>query len=171
MAEIAIIAAVAQNGVIGHENQLPWKIPADLKRFRKLTLGQPVIMGRKTWQAIYHRNKKPLQKRTNIVVSRQKNLALPIGVLRAQNPIHAAQIAEKSLRNGQAIWIIGGAEIYAAFMEQASSIYLTEIRAKPQGDAFFPTIDPNLFAEIERETPPQQKNDSEEFNFVKLKRR
>ncbi len=133
--EIALVVAAAKNGVIGIENRLPWHLPADLKHFRDTTMGKPIIMGRKTFESIG----KALPGRTNIVVSRNTELALPEGVLLAQDVAQAVEQAKQiALQTGvNEIMVIGGEQIYRVSMPLATRIYLTEVDADPEGDAFF----------------------------------
>ncbi len=162
---LSLIAARAENGVIGRKGELPWHISSDLKRFRKLTLGKSVIMGRKTWQAIFRRNGSPLDRRRNIVMTRN-GLDLPPGVRIARSAGQAVQLCGGE---GEAM-IIGGAEIYAAFLPRARRIYLTQIAASPEGDAFFPKLNPAEWRETRSETPPQTPKDSAPFQFLTLER-
>ena len=128
--------AVADNGVIGKNNDLPWHLPEDLKRFKEITLGQNVLMGRKTFESIFARLKKPLPGRTNIVVTRQKDYRAPEGVL----VFHSLDEAVKSLGDKD-VYIIGGAEIYKQALSLAEKFFLTKVKGNFEGDAFFPGID------------------------------
>jgi dihydrofolate reductase len=135
---VAIIAAIANNGVIGDGNQIPWRLPGDFAHFKRMTLGKPLIMGRKTFESIG----RPLPGRTNIVVSRQEGYQ-PLGVIvhpdleRALN--HAQSIARQDRANE--VMIGGGAEIYRQALEFADRMYLTQVELEPPGDTFFPSID------------------------------
>jgi len=142
---LTLIAAVARNGVIGIDNRLPWRLPADLKHFKALTLERTVIMGRKTWESL-PANFRPLPGRRNIVVTRDGNyraegaavvLSLPAAIAAAQD--------------GEA-FVIGGAELYAAAMPLADRLQLTEIDAAFEGDTWFPAIDHHQWRETTRET-------------------
>ncbi len=136
---ISLIAAVSSNGVIGRNGELPWHFPEDLKRFKQLTLGRPVIMGRKTFESIG----KPLPNRLNIVVSRRASYdSSNIGVLVAASVEEAVARAESA---GGEIFCIGGSEIYRQMMSIADKIYLTRIEKYFDGDAFFPAIDSNVW--------------------------
>jgi dihydrofolate reductase len=128
---IALIAAVSENGVIGVDNKLPWYIPEDLKRFKKLTSGNVVIMGRKTYQSIG----KPLPNRLNIVISRNKDLVIP-GCL----VVHTMNQAIRKAGTDKDIFIIGGGEIYNIGMVYANKIFLTKIHQEVEGDTTFPEI-------------------------------
>ncbi|MBI3318945.1 MAG: dihydrofolate reductase [Candidatus Omnitrophica bacterium] len=125
---VSLIVAVSRNGVIGNEGKLPWRLPADLKRFKQLTMGHPIIMGRKTFESIG----KPLPGRTNIVITRQKNLQA-CGALVAHSLEEALRLCEKE----QEAFVIGGASIYPEALGQADRIYLTEVHADFEGDARF----------------------------------
>ena len=146
MVKIALVVAAAENNVIGHQGKLPWHIPADLKHFRKLTTGHPVIMGRKTWDEIYARLGKPLKDRTNIVLTRN-GFDFPDGVKAASSVDDALAQAD-----GQEIMVIGGAEIYRTFLPLAERIYLTRVFRNPQGDTYFPELSSNEWQEQDCET-------------------
>jgi dihydrofolate reductase len=139
----AIIAAVARNGVIGHRDRMPWHLPEDLRRFRQLTLGHAVIMGRRTFESIG----KPLAGRNNIVVTRSPDWA--------RSGCHAAHSLDAALvaaHEAQEAFIIGGAQIYALALPITSRLYLTEIERDFDGDAFFPEFDRSPWREISRES-------------------
>lgn len=135
---IAFVVAVSRNGVIGRGGGLAWKISDDLKRFRALTIGKPVIMGRKTYDSIGH----PLSGRANIVVSR--SMPHTAGVLVARSIDEALRLAEEAARGlgSDEIAIIGGADIFRELLARADRIYLTEIEAAVEGDVFFPRLEP-----------------------------
>ncbi len=135
---VSIIVAVAENGVIGNGNDIPWYIPEDFKYFKATTMGKPCIMGRKTFESILEKLGKPLPGRTSIVVSRsgfEHEGATTAGSLR-----EAVTIAQKE--NPDEIFIIGGAQIYAQALEDnlVDAIYLTRVHQSPDGDAFFPDV-------------------------------
>lgn len=134
---IALIAAVAKNDVIGNNNDLLWHIPEDLAHFKQLTTGKTVIMGRKTFESIYARLKKPLPNRTNVVITRQTNIKLPEGVV-----VHATIEDALRSRGGADIFVIGGGEIYRQTIDLADTLYITHIDKEYAGDTHFPTIDP-----------------------------
>jgi dihydrofolate reductase len=142
---LTLIAAVAKNGVIGIDNRLPWRLPADLKHFKALTLGHTVIMGRKTWESL-PANFRPLPGRRNIVVTRNADYQAEDATVVTSLP---AAIA--AAENSEA-FVIGGAELYAAALPLANRLQLTEIDASVEGDTFFPAIDPNQWQETTRET-------------------
>jgi dihydrofolate reductase len=141
---IVIIAAVGRNGVIGIENRLPWRIPEDLARFKRLTMGNAIIMGRSTFESIG----RPLPGRTNIVLTRRDDWARD-GVCVAASLEAALNMASEE---GQDAFIVGGAEVYEDALEIADRLELTEVDAEPEGDTIFPPVDWSLWSETERET-------------------
>lgn len=143
---ISIIVAVAKNGVIGKANALPWYIPEDLKRFKALTVGHTVIMGRKTYESILARINKPLPDRKNIVITRQNNFSVHPGV-EVFSSLDQAITAHKN----EEIFIIGGAEIYNQAMSKVDRLLVTEVSGEHDGDVFFPTIDLAIWKEVSRE--------------------
>lgn len=158
-----LFAAVAENGVIGRDNALPWRISSDLKRFRALTMGKPVVMGRKTFLSIG----KPLDGRTNIVVSRDASFAAP-GIVTAAALDAALAVARgDALRRGaDAIVVIGGSEIFEQTMAFADRLDITQVHAKPAGDAHFPKIDPKVWREIERNAHPAGPHDDAAYSHI-----
>ncbi len=141
---LALIAAVAANGVIGSDNALPWRLPEDLKRFRALTLGHPVIMGRRTFESIG----RPLPGRRNIVVTR--NAGWHAEGCETAASLEAALAAAGTAQDE--VFVIGGAQLYAATLPRAQRLYLTEIRRPFAGDARFPDVDWTGWKETARET-------------------
>jgi dihydrofolate reductase len=164
---LVLVAAVAENGVIGRDGALPWRLPSDLKHFRALTLGHPVVMGRRTFQSIGA----PLPGRANIVVSRDPVFAAP-GAVVARSLGQALETATgEALRRGAgAVMIIGGAEIYRMTMPRAARLEITRVHASPAGDAFFPAIDPAQWREEAREDRPAAPGDETAFAFVRYER-
>ncbi len=145
--KLAIIVAVAKNGVIGRNNQLPWHLPQDLKYFKAVTLGKPVIMGRKTYESIG----RPLPGRINIVISRN-SAWVANGVEVAHSFDEAVQVAKRF--DASETMIIGGAEIYRSALPAVQRVYLTRVDLTPEGDAFFAELDPakwSLVSSIEGE--------------------
>jgi dihydrofolate reductase len=140
---LAIIAAVARNGVIGHRNRMPWHLPEDLKLFRQLTLGHAVIMGRRTFESIGW----PLAGRNNIVVTRS-----PDWTRSGCHTAHSLEAALAAVREPQEAFVIGGAQIYALALPIASRLYMTEIECDFEGDAFFPEFDRSRWREASRES-------------------
>jgi dihydrofolate reductase len=165
---LVLVAAVAENGVIGRDGQLPWWLPGDLKHFRALTMGKPVIMGRRTFASLG----RPLDGRANIVVTGDPNFR-PQGVLIAPNLVSAlARANDEAERMGaQEIVIIGGSALYAETLPIARRIYLTEVHAKPEGNAHFPPFDKQEWREVAREGPLRGSGDVHSYSFVTLDRR
>nr|AIA11124.1 Dihydrofolate reductase [uncultured bacterium] len=165
---LILVVALAENGVIGRDNHLLWRIKTDLGRFRSLTIGKPMIMGRKTFQSIG----KPLPGRETIVLTRDAGFAAE-GV----HVVHAweeavAQGAELAAGMGaKSVAVVGGAEIYALALPHVQSIFLTKVHASPEGDAVFPDFDGSLFRETRREDHPKGPDDEHPFTFIDLERR
>lgn len=148
--KLALIVAAAKNGVIGCDNQLPWHLPQDLKYFKAITLGKPIIMGRKTYESIG----KPLPGRTNIVVTRNRDWVAADGVI-VTNSFESALAEARLVSNNQLspvdeIMVIGGAEMYRAAISQADRIYLTLVDVEPQGDAFFMPLNKDIWALVSK---------------------
>jgi len=162
MSTISLVVAVAENGVIGQRGALPWRIPEDLKRFKSLTMGKPVIMGRKTWDSL---PRKPLPGRTNIVITRNPDFR-DEGALIARSFAEAIALGEAV--GADEIAVIGGEAIFAAALPLAHIIHLTEVAATPEGDAFMPAIDRTQWREIAREGPYDA--DGLRYSFVTLTR-
>ena len=142
---LTLIAAVARNGVIGVDNRLPWQLPADLKRFRELTTGHAVIMGRKTWESLPAKFR-PLPGRRNIVVTRNDSF-------RAEGATVTTSLPDAiAAASGDEAFVIGGAELYKAALPLADRLQLTEIDATYEGDTWFPAIDGDRWRETSRET-------------------
>ena len=160
---IVIVAAVAENGVIGRDNALPWRLASDLKRFRALTTGKPVVMGRKTYGSIG----KPLANRTNIVVTRDPAFAVP-GVVAAPSLDAALAVARgDALRRGaDAIAVIGGTEIFQQTMPMADRLEITHVHSRPEGDAFLPPIDQATWRASARIEHPAGAQDDAAFSCV-----
>lgn len=158
---IILVVAVAENGVIGCDNKLPWRIKSDLKFFKSVTMNKPVVMGRKTWASIG----KPLPGRTNIVVTRQADFAAP-GVLVASGVDQALTAARGDAlrRSADTIAVIGGTEIFEQTLPLADRLILTLVHAKPPGDTYFPAVDPAVWREAER--LPQPKGPDDEYGFT-----
>ena len=137
--KLSLIVARAKNGVIGMDGDMPWQLSEDLKRFKKLTQGKPIIMGRNTWESL---PRKPLPKRTNIVLSRQHDFHAD-GAMTATNITLALAMAEAvCVKTGEnEIHIIGGAHLYKAALPYADKLYITEVHAEPEGDTWFPEIE------------------------------
>jgi dihydrofolate reductase len=161
---ISLIVAIAQNGIIGRENQLIWHLPDDLKQFKRLTTGHPIIMGRKTFESIG----KPLPNRTSIVITRSKNWAFE-GVVVVHSVEEALEVAGQT--GTDEAFVIGGAEIYRVTLPLANKIYLTEVKADFEGDAHF--VIPNLedWQEVSRAAHAVDEKHAIAFDFVELVRK
>jgi dihydrofolate reductase len=159
--KVTLIVAVADNGVIGRQNELPWRLPEDLKRFKALTMGKPIVMGRKTFESIG----KPLPGRTNIVITRQTDLSLPGCVL-----VDSVPAAVTAAGQVDEVMIIGGGDIYRQALSQADRVQLTEVHATIDGDAFFPELNAKQWREIAREDYPADERHAHAYSFVTLER-
>jgi len=165
---LIIVVAVAENGVIGNDNRLLWHIRSDLRRFRDLTWGKPMIMGRKTFESIG----KPLPGRETVVLTRDPAFA-PAGVHAARSWDEAVATGTKRAQamGADAIAVVGGAEIYALALPHAARIHLTEVHASPDGDTRFPPFDRSDFRELSRKDHPAGPNDEHPFTTIDLERR
>jgi dihydrofolate reductase len=165
--DVVLIAAIAANGVIGRDNTLPWRLKSDMAHFRALTMGRPVLMGRKTFSSIG----KPLPGRTTIVVSRDPNFAAP-GIVVAPNLAAALAVARgEALRRGvDEVFVAGGTEIYSQAMAAATRLAITEVHRSVEGDARFPPIDCNVWEEIARDERAAGAGDDAAFAFVTYRR-
>jgi dihydrofolate reductase len=161
--KLSLIVAVAENGVIGHNNQLIWHLPNDLKQFKRLTTGHCIIMGRKTFESIG----KPLPNRTSIIISRNTDFQVEgcITVSSLENAISAA----KKIENEEA-FIIGGAEIYRLALPIIDKIYLTEVHHAYEGDTLFPEIDKIIWKETHREDFEIDEKHSVKYSFVEMEK-
>jgi len=157
------VVAVSRNGVIGRAGGLPWHISSDLKRFKEITIGKPLIMGRKTWESL---PKRPLPGRQNIVVTRQKNYQAKGAVV--VSDLDSALAAAGKVEE---ICVIGGGEIFTKFLAKADRIYLTEVDLEVEGDTWFPMIDPGQWHETAREIHPRGANDTAGFVLRVLDRK
>ena len=160
---VALVAAVARGGVIGRDNTIPWRIPEDVAHFKALTTGHPVVMGRRTWSSLPVRFR-PLPNRRNVVVTRNPGWR-DDGAERAASLDEALEL----LRGEPRIFVIGGAEVYAAALPLADELLLTELDADVEGDTFFPPFDGDEFDEVSRE--PHVSTDGTPFAFVVYRRR
>jgi dihydrofolate reductase len=164
---LVLVAAVADNGVIGRAGGLPWRLKTDLKRFRALTIGHPVVMGRKTFLSFG----KPLKDRTNIVITRDPVFGAS-GVVVAPSLEAALQVAAAdALRRGVADIVIGGgADLYAATIGSAARLEITRVHARPEGDTMFPAIDPVEWRETARSDYPAGPDDEAPFTTLTYER-
>jgi len=169
MTEIVLIAAVAENGVIGAGGAIPWRLKSDMQRLKAMTMGRPIVMGRKTFESFPRR---PLPGRTNIVVTRD-------AAYRAAGAVVTTSFADaEAIASGDAlrrfateIAIIGGEEIYAQWMDRADRLEITEVHARPDGDTRFPAIDPAEWEEVARVRNPAGPDNSADFSYVTFRRR
>lgn len=159
MPSLILIAAVAANGVIGANNTLPWRLPDDLKRFKALTLGHPIIMGRKTWESLG----RPLPGRHNIVITRQPGYAAPGATVAGSVAAAIAACADEATA-----FVIGGAEIYALTLPLAQRMELTEVHTEVAGDAYFPPFKRHEWRETLRE--PRSDATGLAYDFVSYRR-
>ena len=158
---VCLVAAVAVNGVIGRQGALPWHLPRDLQYFKSLTLGKPVIMGRKTWESIG----RPLPKRHNVVITGQSDYAADGATV-----VHSPDAALRLLENEPEVMVIGGGGIYRAFLERAERLYLTEVAVEVDGDARFPEFDRREWREVSRETHAADERHAHDYAFIRLDR-
>ena len=167
--EIVLVAAVADNGVIGRGGTMPWRLKSDMRHFRALTLDKPVVMGRKTYLSLAI---KPLPRRTNIVVSRDRAFTAP-GVVAVQSLAAALQVARGDAlrRRADTVMVIGGAEIYAQAMPLVDRLEITQIHSAPQGDACFPEIDLSVWRETARASHPAGPDDDAAYDLVTYRRK
>jgi dihydrofolate reductase len=169
LSQIVLISAVARNGVIGSDNDMPWRLPTDLKRFKKMTVGKPVVMGRKTFLSFGGR---PLPGRPHIVISRDPEFA-PEGVEAATSLEAAFERAETLAQElgVDEIICMGGGQIYAQAMPIADRLEITEVSAEPAGDTRFPEIDLGEWVETNREQGVRTEKDSADIAFVSYRRK
>ena len=147
--EIVLIAAVAENGVIGDDGGMPWHYPADLRRFKEATMGHPVVLGRRTYESIVAELGEPLPGRTNVVLS-TRDLDLPEGAILADGVETALEDAEAA-PGGETVYVAGGATVYEQFLPRADGLLLTEIPESPDGDTRFPDWSTEEWREVSRE--------------------
>ncbi|MBV1704156.1 MAG: dihydrofolate reductase [Hyphomicrobiales bacterium] len=162
-ARVALVVACARGGIIGAGGGLPWRMPTDLKRFRALTMGKPLVVGRKTWESIG----RPLPGRDMIVVTR--DAAFRAEGVRVAHSLEDALALARSLAPDE-IAIGGGAEIYRAALALADRAHVTRIDLDVEGDARFPDLDPVLWREVAREVPPRAAGDDAACAFVSYER-
>jgi dihydrofolate reductase len=166
--EIVLIVAVAENGVIGSHGSIPWRLKSDMQRLKAMTIGKPVVMGRKTFVSIG----RPLPGRTNIVVTRDSSF-------RARGAVVTTSLADaRAIARGDAlrrsvteIAVIGGAEIYAQWMDIADRLEITEVHARPEGDTRFAAIDAAVWKEVARVRHPAATDNGSDYSYVTYRRR
>lgn len=165
-ASISMIAAVGENGVIGKDHDMPWRLPADLAYFKRTTMGHPVIMGRRTYETIG----KPLPGRTNIIVTRNERFTAKDCIV-----CHSADDVFQSLAEQEPppseVFVMGGAGIYQTFWPYAQTLYITEIHHPFDGDTYFPAFDENEWAVVSREKGVQDEKNPYDYTFVVYKRK
>ncbi len=161
---IALIWAMDRNRLIGRDNDLPWRLKADLQFFKKTTLGRPIIMGRKTWESLPF---KPLPGRTNIVLTRSADyVAEGAEVVRSAD--EALAVAEQT--EAEVVMVIGGAGVYRSFLPRADRLYITEIDDEFDGDTWFPRYDATEWVEVSRESHDPDESNPYPFAFVTYER-
>lgn len=161
--KLSLVAAVAENSVIGADGEMPWHYPEDLQHFKETTTGHPVVMGRRTYESIERRLGGPLPDRTNVVLSRRASLELPDGSVHARDVDEALRLAEAALDgDAEAVYVVGGATVYDALLDDADELIVTEVPESPEGDTHFPDVGPE-WTEVER-------RDGEEVSFVTYRR-
>jgi dihydrofolate reductase len=166
--EIVLIVAVADNGVIGAAGAIPWRLKSDLARFKAMTMGKPIVMGRKTFLSL----RRPLPGRTNIVLTRDGDFRASRAVVTTSfAEAQAIARADASRRSGCEIAVIGGAEIYAQWMDIADRLEVTEVHARPEGDTRLPAIDAAHWEEVARMRHSASAEDSADFSYVTYRRR
>jgi len=160
---ISAIVAIAENRVIGKDNKLPWHLPADLRHFKAITTGNPILMGRKTYQSIG----RPLPNRTNIIITRDQGFQAP-GCMVVTSLEEA--IAQASLQGGKDIFIIGGAEVYKQLMPDIDRIYLTVVHHVFDGDTYFPELNETEWQEVECDDFAPDSENVYSYSFLRLER-
>ena len=166
--KLAMIVAMAKNGVIGKNNQLPWHLPNDLKFFKASTMGKPIIMGRKTFESIG----RPLPGRTNIVMTRDSGFVQE-GVRVVRSAEEALELAKNIAAKADLdeVMIIGGSQLYEQLLSQAERLYITQVHAEVEGDAYFPELDFQLWREESREDHQATDTNPYDYSFVTYSRK
>lgn len=164
---LALIWAMSRNRTIGRNNALPWHLPEDLKYFKRVTMGKPIIMGRKTWESIG----RPLPGRTNIVITRDESFSAPgIKVVHSLNDALSVAESVGVIDGADEVVVIGGAQIYALTLPNADRLYLTQVHAEVEGDAHFPMFDLTQWHELGREDYSASGPNPYDYSFVVLER-
>ncbi len=161
MPTFSLIAALDENGVIGYRGALPWRLPEDLKRFKRLTLDKTVLMGRKTWESLG----RPLPQRDNWVITRNAGFIAP-----GARVFAGLDVALAAAEPGQELMVIGGAEIYRQTLDVAARLVLTRVHAQVEGDTWFPEFDAAEFRQIERSDHPADERHAHAYSFMVLER-
>ncbi|HEY4836736.1 MAG TPA: dihydrofolate reductase [Bradyrhizobium sp.] len=166
--EIVLIVAVADNGVIGSRDSIPWRLKTDQQRLKTMTMGKPVVMGRKTFISL----RRPLPGRTNIVITRDSHFRAAGAVVTTSfDAARAVALGDALRRSAAEIAVIGGAEIYAQWMPYADRLEITEVHAYPEGDTYFAAIDAVSWEEVARTRNPAGSGDGADFSYVTYRRR
>jgi len=163
---VSLVVAIAANGVIGREGGLPWRLSTDMQRFKALTMGKPIVMGRKTWESFPRR---PLPGRTNIIITRDRNFRAE-GAVVVHSLDKAMEVAAVS-PGGEDICIIGGGQIFAEAIGQADRLDVTHIEAEIAGDTVFPGIDPKIWYVVHEEAVPAGAKDDFATRYIAYERR
>ncbi len=158
---LSIVVAMSRNRVIGRDNQLPWHLPADLKHFKALTMGKPIIMGRKTYESIG----RPLPGRTNIVLTRDTAYQQAGCVI-----VHDIDAALTAAGDVEEVMIVGGAELYRQLLSRVYRIYLTQVEIEVEGDAYFPELDPRQWREVACERFSADERNPHDYGFYTYER-
>jgi dihydrofolate reductase len=165
--EVVLIVAVADNGVIGANGAIPWRLKSDMQRLKAMTTGRPVVMGRKTFMSL----RRPLPGRTNIVLTRDRHFRAGGAVVtNSFSDARAVALGDALRRSVSEIAVIGGAEIYAQWCDVADRLEVTEVHARPEGDTYFAAIDPAKWQELARVQNPAGPDDSAPFSYVTYRR-
>lgn len=166
--QISMIAAIDENRLIGNGPDIPWKLPADLKHFREMTIGKPVVMGRKTFETL----PRPLDKRRNIILTRNENYKAPKGCIIAHSVEDIiSTVGEMYDDMSTELMICGGAPIYAAFLPHATRLYLTQIHATFKGNVYFPEFDLNEWEEVKRTDCEADEKNPYRYSFLVLEKK
>jgi dihydrofolate reductase len=160
---IALVVAMARNGVIGHEGKLPWRLPDDLKHFKALTTGHTIIMGRRTWESIGGR---PLPNRRHVVITRQPNYSVD-----GAEVVHSFEEALERTGGEAQVFVVGGQEIYELALPRAHRLYLTLVDAAPEGDARFPEVDWSQWRTVDQTDHPADERHAHGMRFTTMDRR
>lgn len=158
---LEFVVAVARNGVIGRENSLPWRLPADLAHFKRLTLGRHILMGRRTWDSIG----RALPGRHTIVLTRDRAWRADGATV-----VHTLDEALRTAAGAESLMVVGGAELYRALLPRTARIHLTEVQADVEGDTRFPPLAPGEWRELAREAHPADERHAHPYAFVTLER-
>lgn len=164
---ISMIVAKDRNDGIGRDNELPWRLKSDLQRFKALTMGKPIIMGRKTWLSLG----RPLPGRLNIVLSRQEDFETPEGCVAAGNLQTGIRLAVEQQPDLAEVMVIGGAQLYREALEHADRLYVSEVDAAVEADAWFPALDESEWLETQRDKIDADDDNEFSHTFRQLERR